>query len=106
MCEAYAPDIEEGGRVLTCAVAPGIAVDGDRELLAQLLANLIENALAHTPPGTAVRVSLRAPDLVDPGPVLEVSDDGPGIPASSATKCSAGSTGWSGAARRRATGWD
>ncbi|MBL7309704.1 sensor histidine kinase, partial [Escherichia coli] len=46
------------------------------------LANLVENALAHTPLGTAVRVSLQDPGPVGPGPVLEVSDDGPGIPAS------------------------
>ncbi|WP_286964699.1 HAMP domain-containing sensor histidine kinase [Methylobacterium sp.] len=82
VCEAYAPDVEEGGRVLTCAVAPSITVDGDRELLVQLLANLVENALAHTPLGTAVRVSLQDPGPVGPGPVLEVSDDGPGIPTS------------------------
>jgi signal transduction histidine kinase len=86
VCEAYAPDVEEGGRVLTCAVAPGTVVDGDRELLVQLLANLVENALAHTPPGTAVQVSLRSLGPDDPGRVLEVTDDGPGIPASERDK--------------------
>ena len=86
VCEAYAPDVEEGGRVLACAVATGIVIDGDRELLVQLLANLIENALSHTTPGTAVRVDLRGLSPVDPGAILEVSDDGPGIPASERDK--------------------
>jgi len=80
ICEAYAPDVEEGGRIITCAIAPGVMVDGDRELLAQLLANLIENALAHTPLGTEIRVSLHGPDEAKLRPTIEVADDGPGIP--------------------------
>ncbi|MDP4003543.1 HAMP domain-containing sensor histidine kinase [Methylobacterium sp. NEAU K] len=84
--EAYAPDVEEGGRILTCAVAPGIVIDGDRELLAQLLANLIENALAHTPLGTEIRVSLLRPGRAERGPAIEVADDGPGIPAAERDK--------------------
>lgn len=86
VCEAYAPDTEEGGRFLTCGVAPSVVVDGDCELLVQLLANLVENALAHTPPGTAVRVSLHDTGPVDRGRILEVCDDGPGIPASERDK--------------------
>jgi signal transduction histidine kinase len=86
VCEAYAPDVEEGGRILTYAIVPSIRVDGDRELLAQLLANLIENALTHTPRGTTVRVNLHSHGPVDPGPALEVCDDGPGIPASERDK--------------------
>lgn len=50
---------------------------GDRYLLAQLLANLIDNALSHTPAGTTVTVRLhRDADLV----ALGVEDNGPGIP--------------------------
>jgi signal transduction histidine kinase len=47
-------------------------VHGDAALLRQLLANLMDNALAHG--GPALRVALR------PGPVIEVADDGPGVP--------------------------
>ena len=75
--EAFAPSAEEEGRGLAAEVAPGIAVHGDRELLTQMLVNLVENALRHTPPGTQVRLLLgcRAGRAV-----LAVEDNGPGIP--------------------------
>ncbi len=50
---------------------------GDRHLLTQVLANLIENGLRHTPIGSKVRVDLsRHAGHV----VLSVADNGPGIP--------------------------
>jgi signal transduction histidine kinase len=53
-------------------------VQGAPDELHRLVANLVENALCHTPPGTEVRVSLRRRD----GDVrIVVEDDGPGIPA-------------------------
>lgn len=75
--EAFAPSAEEAQRTLSARVVPTV-IDGDRELLTQMLANLVENGLRHTPPGTRVEVSLRpTPD----GASLVVADDGPGIPA-------------------------
>ncbi len=51
-------------------------VDGTRDDLHRLTANLIENAIRHTPPGTTIQASVRAHD----GEVeLVVQDDGPGI---------------------------
>jgi two-component system OmpR family sensor kinase len=51
---------------------------GDEALLRQMLTNLLDNAVSHTPAGGRVAVSLR----VDPsGIVLEVADTGPGIAA-------------------------
>lgn len=50
---------------------------GDRERLHQVLANLLDNAARHSPPGGAVTVT--AVGLVD-GLVVEVTDEGPGIP--------------------------
>jgi two-component system, OmpR family, sensor kinase len=54
-----------------------VTVLGDPHQLPQILANLMRNALTHTPPGTAVevRVSRDGEDAV-----LEVRDHGPGLP--------------------------
>ena len=50
---------------------------GDEDQLRQVLANLVRNALVHTPAGPAVDVTVRAGS----GQVeLEVSDEGPGLP--------------------------
>ncbi len=50
---------------------------GTRDDLHRMILNLLENAVNHTPPGTAVRAST---SIVDGAPVLTVEDDGPGIP--------------------------
>lgn len=77
MSESYEPALRDGGRRLCWTVMPGVTITGDRQLLAQALVNLIENAATHTPPGTTVEVALdRAVDAVR----LSVRDDGPGIP--------------------------
>jgi signal transduction histidine kinase len=77
VAEAFAPAAEEQGHKLKEAVTPGVVVYGDRELLTQMLANLVENALHHTPPGTGVCVSLSTGAA---GVMLAVEDNGPGIP--------------------------
>jgi signal transduction histidine kinase len=55
-----------------------LVVEGTGDELHRLALNLIQNSLVHTPSGTEVRVSARRDDGEA---VLEVSDDGPGIPA-------------------------
>lgn len=55
-----------------------VRVPGSTWLLRELLANLIHNALQHTPRGGAVRVGCRP---LDTGAELEVEDTGPGVPA-------------------------
>jgi two-component system, OmpR family, sensor kinase len=58
-------------------------VRGDADALATLLRNLVDNAIRYTPHGGRVDVAvLRQADAARPGPVLEVCDSGPGIPAS------------------------
>ena len=54
-----------------------VVVEGSADDLHRLVLNLIQNALVHTPPGTRVCVRLRSED----GALLEVEDDGPGVPA-------------------------
>jgi signal transduction histidine kinase len=78
MVELYAPVSEERGIALACDVAAGIGVQGSRQLLAQALANLLDNAIKFTPEGGRIRVSLRASAA---GPEVIVEDNGPGIPA-------------------------
>jgi signal transduction histidine kinase len=67
------------GHGLTVDVQPGapLVVEAPGDELHRLVLNLIQNALVHTPPGTAVDVRARREgDQV----VIEVSDEGPGIP--------------------------
>jgi len=70
---AYGPVIEDAGRTFSADVDPQAQITGDRVLLIQMLANMIENALRHTPEGTSLR-------LVARGGVLGLADDGPGVP--------------------------
>lgn len=75
--ESYELAAEDGGRTLTCAIAPSATIDGDSELLAQVFVNLLENALRHTSPGARVRLSLR---IEGARAIADVADNGPGIP--------------------------
>ncbi|MBF0374930.1 MAG: HAMP domain-containing protein [Alphaproteobacteria bacterium] len=72
--ELYAPLAEEKGLTLTLNATDGVTVDGDRHLLSQALANLLDNAVKYTPEGGRVTVTVDATGV-------EVADTGPGIPA-------------------------
>lgn len=74
MADLYEPAASESGHQLTLQLNNPAIVKGDRALLGQAIANLIENALRHTPSGSHVTLA------VD-GRTLCVSDTGPGIPA-------------------------
>lgn len=76
--DAYRPDIEDSGRMLRISGLEAAEVFGDRDLILQALANLIENAMRHTPKGAAITLQTIARN---DGAVLEVADNGPGIPA-------------------------
>ena len=60
-------------------------VNGNRDELHRLALNLMENALRHTPEGTAVEATVRA---VDGQAELAVEDDGPGVPPGLARRAS------------------
>jgi len=69
---AAAPD-----REITLTITGEHVVDGDASQLRQVLANLMRNALTHTPAGSPVKLSLTG----DGGNVrIEVRDHGPGLP--------------------------
>ena len=77
LAESFAPSVEDEGRVLLWSIEPGLMVDGDRELIAQAVINLVENAQRHTPAGTVIRLtSVSANGSVR----VQVADDGPGVP--------------------------
>lgn len=80
LVEFYGPVAEEQNLALTAEVAVGLLAKGDRSLINQALANLMENALKYTPPGG--RVHLRAHRRADAAIEASIADSGPGIPLS------------------------
>jgi signal transduction histidine kinase len=82
---AAARPFAEVQQITLCADVDDVReVAGDRARLAQLLDNLISNALKFTPPGGRVDVRLRSTDAGST--VLEVADTGIGIPESEQDK--------------------
>ncbi len=78
VAEAFQPAADDEGKTLTAVLSCPLLLSGDRELLTQMVANLIDNALRHTPRGTRIVVtSERLPGELR----LRVSDNGPGVPA-------------------------
>jgi signal transduction histidine kinase len=79
IAEDFAGVAEDDGMSLKASIAGPVAdVLGDRELLIQLFSNLIENAIRHTPLGTAIQIGVQnGKDHV----IASVCDNGLGIPA-------------------------
>jgi signal transduction histidine kinase len=76
--ELYEPLAEERRVSLRLIPASAIAIEGNRSLIAQALANLVDNAIKYTPEGGKVTIRIASgADGVD----LSVADSGPGIPA-------------------------
>ncbi len=67
-----------GGRHVTAALNPGLPpVDVDQMLISRVLANLLENAVRHSPPDMPVVIAAR---LLGPCQVeISVTDSGPGV---------------------------
>jgi signal transduction histidine kinase len=70
-------------RIVSTAEPDGLELDGDQERLRQVLANLVANAVRHSPRGGKVLV--RA-SREDGHALLEVVDEGPGIPPGEAER--------------------
>lgn len=75
--EAFATSFEEQGKHLATRTDGEALVQGDPQLLIQLLSNLVDNALVHTPHGTHVLVEVRKTAHETS---LAVVDSGPGVP--------------------------
>jgi signal transduction histidine kinase len=78
VAEYYEPLLEMRQQPLALIIDTEATVDGDRDLLFQALANLLDNASKYTPAGGPIALALRrgAGGAVE----LAVRDSGPGIP--------------------------
>jgi signal transduction histidine kinase len=76
--EVYQPMAEEKEQPFSADIASGLMVWGDRELLTQMIANIVENAMKHSPPGASIGLlTSNTPRTT----AVTVNDSGPGIPA-------------------------
>lgn len=76
--ELYEPVAEEKRLTLEQVIADGVPIVGHAQLLAQSVANLLDNAIKYTPPGGTIMLTVRnAGEQAE----LVVADNGPGIPA-------------------------
>jgi len=76
VAETFQPAAADEGKTLTFELGAKLPMVGDRELLTQLTANLIDNSIRHTPPGS--RIEVRSTKNGDGGRLI-VADNGPGV---------------------------
>jgi signal transduction histidine kinase len=79
VAEAFQPAAADEGKSLVISLGASLPMQGDRELLTQLVANLVDNAIRHTPTGARIDV---ASTTTGGHARLIIADDGPGVPAS------------------------
>ncbi len=75
--DAYQPAAEDHGKSFTAVIKPRVRILGDPELLAQVFANLVDNAITHSGPGASIELSLV---VHGEQAIAAVRDNGPGIP--------------------------
>jgi signal transduction histidine kinase len=68
---------EDKNITVACELSPGVAIEGDRARLKQVVVNLLDNAIKYTPNGGRVRLKITREDGYA---ILDVTDDGIGIP--------------------------
>ena len=76
--DAFEPAAAEEGKTLIARFQTPLPILGDRELLVQMIANLIDNALRHNEPGVRIEV---AGSRTETGVELSIADDGAGVGA-------------------------
>lgn len=74
--EAYQPVAEDRGQILRLDIDVGDSMQGDRDLFAQMIVNVVENAIRHSPQGVdmVLRAWFKGEDLT-----VAMEDRGPGI---------------------------
>jgi signal transduction histidine kinase len=75
--DAFSDLGEDQGKTLVAQIEPSMHTWGDRELLTEMVANVVDNAIRHTPAGARIEVSLASAHSQIVG---SVSDNGFGIP--------------------------
>lgn len=71
--DTYGPVVEEAGQTLEVAIDDPTSISGDHDMLVQLLANLIQNALRYGTANQTITIQVHGPRII-------VTDEGPGIP--------------------------
>jgi signal transduction histidine kinase len=79
--ELYDAAAEDKGGHVAVVGDQRVTVTGDRDLLFDALANLVDNAIKHGRDAGRVTVTVTQSGGSGGGAVLSVADDGPGIPA-------------------------
>jgi len=76
LVELYKPAMAEHGHEISTNLQP-VLIDADLSLLNRTIANLLDNEIAHLPPGCRINISVRA----KPGEAeFTIEDNGPGFP--------------------------
>ncbi len=83
VADTYRAVAEDQQKIIIVSLVETVRILGDRDLLVQMLVNLIENALHHTPFGTTIRLSLENGAL---GSIGIIADSGAGIAESERKK--------------------
>ena len=77
LVDTFATVAEETGKTLSGAITSDLMFLGDKTLLKQMIVNLIENCIQHTPSGTKISVELGKDQI---GTYAVLADTGPGVP--------------------------
>jgi signal transduction histidine kinase len=81
--DLYSAVAEEKQQTFHFQTEPNLVTFGNRQLIAQALTNLLDNAMKYTPAGGQIDLSARRQaDKIQ----IEVSDSGPGIPSAAYTQ--------------------
>ena len=83
LAQSYQPVFEDSGRQLEISIVPDVRCFGDRDLINQLLCNLLENALEYANDNAQVWVRLQSHTK---SALLQIGDNGPGIPSQEKNK--------------------